>query len=137
MATQNKEIQGTLEAGSYLSPSSETLMETLRQTRSDLESPLKTIAQTEMHAWQMFVDSRRNEIPIEQGDEDPGEEPGEYGINQKFMGLIRENFDRHKNRKTHLLSPSKIVDFHNDLGQKFLFDIRFHPRNMSQMVHPF
>jgi len=29
----------------------------------------------------MFVDSRRNEIPIEQGDEDPGEEPGEYGIN--------------------------------------------------------
>lgn len=50
--------------------------------------------------------------------------------------MIKEHFDRQKDRKTHAIKSEELVEFHADFAKKFKFKIPLHPKNMQQMIHP-
>lgn len=50
--------------------------------------------------------------------------------------MLRDNFDRFKDRKTHAIKSEEMVDFHHDFAKKFKFRVPLHPKNMQQMIHP-
>jgi hypothetical protein len=60
----------------------------------------------------------------------------EWSIDPKDASLLRENFDRYKDRKTHSLKAEELVDFHHDYSKKFKLRIPLHPKNLQQLIHP-
>lgn len=62
--------------------------------------------------------------------------PSDYQIEDKDLSLLKENFDRFKDRKTHGVASEELVDFHHDFAKKFKFRVPLHPKNMQQMIHP-
>jgi hypothetical protein len=49
---------------------------------------------------------------------------------------MREFYDRFKDRKTHRVASADLVEYHGEFSKKFPFPVPIHPRNMSQMIHP-
>lgn len=60
----------------------------------------------------------------------------DYHIDEKDLSLIREAFDRIKDRKTHAIKSEELVDFNHDFAKKFKFKVPLHPKNMQQMNNP-
>ena len=50
--------------------------------------------------------------------------------------MIKEHFDRQKDRKTLAIKSEDLVEFHADFAKQFKFKIPLHPKNMQQMIHP-
>ena len=83
------------------------------------------MAKEEFDLWTGYLESRKLALP------DP-----DYRIEDKDLSLLRENFDRFKDRKTHGVKSEELVDFHHDFAKKFKFRVPLHPKNMQQMIHP-
>ena len=88
-------------------------------------SARKQIAKEEFDAWTGYLEVRKEQLP-----------KPDYHIDEKDLSLVRENFDRFKDRKTHAIKSEELVDFHHDFAKKFKFRIPIHPKNMQQMIHP-
>jgi len=85
----------------------------------------KQMAKEEFDLWTGYLETRKQALP------DP-----DYRIEDKDLSLLRENFDRFKDRKLHGVKSEDLVDFHHDFAKKFKFRVPLHPKNMQQMIHP-
>ena len=83
------------------------------------------MAKEEFDLWAGYLETRKQALP------DP-----DYRIEDKDLSLLRENFDRFKDRKLHGVKSEDLVDFHHDFAKKFKFRVPLHPKNMQQMIHP-
>jgi hypothetical protein len=83
------------------------------------------MAKEEFDAWYGYLEARKQTLP-----------KPDYAIDEKELSLLRENFDRFKDRKTHKVSCDELVEFHHDFTKKFKFRVPLHPKNMQQMLHP-
>lgn len=88
-------------------------------------SARKQIAKEEFDAWNQYLEVRKEQLP-----------KPDYEIDQKDFSMIKEHFDRQKDRKTHGIKGEDLVEFHADFAKKFKFKIPLHPKNMQQMIHP-
>lgn len=50
---------------------------------------------------------------------------------------MKDFFDRFKDRHTHKIPAEKLTDFHGEYAKMFKFKVPLHPKNLSQLVHPF
>ena len=80
----------------------------------------KQMAKEEYDAWSSYLEVRKLALP------NP-----EFVIDEKDLSLLRENFDRFKDRKTHAVKSEELVDFHSDFAKKFKFRVPLHPKNMQ------
>jgi len=85
----------------------------------------KQMAKEEFDLWHGYLEARKAVLPSP-----------DYHIEDKDLSLLRENFDRFKDRKTHAVKSEDLVEFHHDFSKKFKFRVPFHPKNMQQMIHP-
>ena len=83
------------------------------------------MAKEEFDLWLSYLQWRKANLP------DP-----DFTIEEKDLSLLKENFDRFKDRKTHGIKSEELVDFHHDFAKKFKFRVPLHPKNMQQMIHP-
>jgi len=83
------------------------------------------MAKEEFDAWTSYMEERRSVLP-----------KPDYEIDQKDFSLLKEHFDRLKDRKTHAIKSEDLVEFHYDFSKKFKFRVPLHPKNMQQMIHP-
>ena len=83
------------------------------------------MAKEEFNAWNGYLEIRRSALT-----------KPDWEIDQKDFSLIKEHFDRQKDRKTHAIKSEELVEFHYDFAKKFKFRIPLHPKNMQQMIHP-
>ena len=83
------------------------------------------MAKEEFDAWNGYLEIRREALP-----------KPDYEIDQKDFSLLKEHFDRYKDRKTHAVKSEDMVEFHSDFAKKFKFRVPLHPKNMQQMIHP-
>ncbi len=88
-------------------------------------SARKEMAKEELSHWAGYLEARRAALP-----------KPDYHIDEKDLSLLRDNFDRFKDRKTHAVKSEELVDFHHDFTKKFKFRVPLHPKNMQQMIHP-
>ena len=86
----------------------------------------KQMAKEEFDAWNAYLEGRKEELKSNT----------DFQIDQKDLSLLKENFDRFKDRKTHAVKSEEMVDFHHDFAKKFKFRVPLHPKNMQQMIHP-
>ena len=52
------------------------------------------------------------------------------------MGILKEAFDRHRNRDTMRVDAAELIDVHASFSKTFQFRVPIHPRNLSQLIHP-
>ena len=78
------------------------------------------MAKEEIDAWTGYLEARKSDLPRP-----------EYAIDEKELSLLKENFDRFKDRKTHAIKSEELVDFHADYAKKFKFRVPLHPKNMQ------
>lgn len=83
------------------------------------------MAKEEFDAWTGYLAARENELPHP-----------DFAIEEKDLSLLKENFDRFKDRKTHKILSSDMTDFHHDFSKKLKFRVPLHPKNMLQLIHP-
>ena len=83
------------------------------------------MAKEEFEAWNAYLEARKLDLP-----------KPDFEIDQKDFSMIKEHFDRQKDRKTHTIKSEELVEFHHDFAKKFKFRIPLHPKNMQQMIHP-
>lgn len=88
-------------------------------------SARKQIALEEFTAWNGYLELRKASLP-----------KPDFTLDDKEVSLLRDNFDRFKDRKTHAVKSEELIDFHSDFAKKFKFKIPLHPKNMQQMIHP-
>ena len=50
--------------------------------------------------------------------------------------LLKEAFERLRNRSTHLVAAKDLGEVHSTFASTFKFNVPLHPRNLSQMIHP-
>ena len=85
----------------------------------------KEMAKQEFQSWNTYLQERKQDLP-----------KPDFEIDQKEFSMIKENFDRFKDRKTHRVKSEEMVDLHYDFAKKFKFRVPLHPKNMQQMIHP-
>mmetsp|Transcript_33028 Transcript_33028/g.32167 ORF Transcript_33028/g.32167 Transcript_33028/m.32167 type:complete len:99 (-) Transcript_33028:425-721(-) len=78
----------------------------------------KALAKEELDAWVNYLEERKQDLSKD------------YQIEPKVNALLKENFDRFKDRKTHQLPSKEMVDFHYDFAKKFKLAVPLHPRNL-------
>lgn len=83
-------------------------------------SARKEMAKQEFDSWNLYLQERKADLP-----------KPDYEIDQKEFSMIKENFDRFKDRKTHKIKSEEMVDFHYDFAKKFKFTVPLHPKNMQ------
>ena len=97
-----------------------------RQHRYD-DKQRKAFAKRELSYWLEYVEERKRGISAVQ----------EYWIEDKTKVLLKEAFDRLRNRQTHLVAAKDLGEVHSTFGSTFKFNLPIHPRNLSQLIHPF
>ena len=85
----------------------------------------KQMAKEEFDAWNDYLEIRRQALP-----------KPDFEIEQKDLSLLKEHFDRSKDRKTHAVKSLDMVEFHSEFAKKFKFRVPLHPKNLQQMIHP-
>ena len=50
--------------------------------------------------------------------------------------MLKDCFDRVRNRDTQLVSAADIVEMHGTFAETFSFNVPLHPKNLSQLIHP-
>ena len=60
----------------------------------------------------------------------------EYWIEDGSVKLLKEAFDRMRNRDTQRVDAPDLVDVHASFSKTFTFKVPIHPRNLMQMIHP-
>lgn len=66
----------------------------------------KQMAKEEFDAWNGYLEVRRTVLPAP-----------DFQIDQKDFSMIKEHFDRQKDRKTHAIKSEDLVDFHSDFAK--------------------
>lgn len=128
ITVQLAEING--KAKEYHSENYAILMKKITPLRKEFpkskdQEARKQMAKEEFTAWTNYLEERRSALP-----------KPDYEIDQKDFSLIKEHFDRFKDRKTHAIKCEDLVEFHYDFSKKFKFRVPLHPKNMQQMIHP-
>ena len=59
-----------------------------------------------------------------------------YWIQDGSKGLLKEAFDRHRNRDTMRVDATDLIDVHASFSKTFQFRVPINPRNLSQLIHP-
>ena len=77
------------------------------------------MAKEEFDAWNSYLENRREALP-----------KPDYEIDQKDLSLLKEHFDRSKDRKTHSIKSLDMVEFHAEFAKKFKFRVPLHPKNL-------
>lgn len=78
------------------------------------------MAKEEFDAWYSYHQARKEALP-----------KPDFEIDEKEFSLIKEQFDRFKDRKTHCIKSEDLVEFHHDFAKKFKFRIPLNPKNMQ------
>jgi hypothetical protein len=60
----------------------------------------------------------------------------EYWIQDGSKALLKEAFDRHRNRDTMRVDAAELIDVHASFAKTFQFRVPINPRNLSQLIHP-
>ena len=60
----------------------------------------------------------------------------EYWLPDGQARLIKEAFDRLRNRDSQRVDATDLIDFHGLFVKSFKFKVPIHPKNLSQLVHP-
>ena len=120
---QLKEIQG--KAAEHHNPEYTSLLSKVLPIRKEFPktkdiTARKQMAKEEYDAWVTYQEARMQTLPTP-----------EFVIDEKDLSLLRENFDRFKDRKTHGVKSEELVDFHHDFAKKFKFRVPLHPKNMQ------
>ena len=102
------------------------LRQLYRQYRFDDEQR-KDFAKRELTYWLEYVEKRKNGL----------KNISEYWIEDKTKVLLKEAFERLRNRSTHLVAAKDLTEVHSTFGSTFKFNVPLHPRNLSQLIHPF
>jgi len=110
----------------------------------------KEMAKTEITAWTGYMDARKNEIDQLDAEREEKENDLDYyeahtdtrlyfshKIKDGDYAKIKEWFDRFKDRKTYKMPAEKMTQFHGEYSKRFEFRVPIHPKNLSQLVHPF
>ena len=50
--------------------------------------------------------------------------------------LLKESFDRLKNRDTACVDSSDLIESHGLFAKSYKFKVPIHPKNLSQLIHP-
>ena len=85
------------------------------------ESEKKEIAGEELKAWISFVDTRREML----------KENRSFTISPVTYRLLRESFDRERDRKSAKVPAKALVDMHGNFSKIYKLSIPIHPRNLS------
>lgn len=80
----------------------------------------KEMAKEEFDTWYAYHQARKVALP-----------KPDFEIDEKEFSLIKEQFDRFKDRKTHCIMSEDLVEFHHDFAKKFKFRIPLNPKNMQ------
>ena len=110
----------------------------------------KEMAKREFDLWNGYLEARKAEIDGLEAERLAIEEGVEvkeahrkvrvhysHKIKSNDMHIIKEWFDRYKSRKTHKLPADKLTDLFGEYSKMFKVKIPLHPKNLSQLVHPF
>lgn len=61
----------------------------------------------------------------------------EYWFHEGTVLLMKEAFDRMRNRDSQRVAGADLIEAHGSLSKAgYQFRLPIHPRNMSQMIHP-
>lgn len=60
-----------------------------------------------------------------------------HQIPEQELKVLKEFFDRFKDHQTHKVSGNKLAEFHGEYSKMYIFPVPLHPKNLSQLVHPF
>ena len=101
-----------------------TLRKSFRRTES-LEERAE-IGKEELAHWLQYVERRKEVVS----------KLPEAWIEPNSARLLKEAFDRMRDRNTGLVMAPDLVDVHGSFAQTFKFKVPIHPRNLSQMIHP-
>ena len=81
----------------------------------------KAFAKKELSYWLEYVERRKRGVSS----------VSENWIEDKTKGLLKEAFDRLRNRHTHLVTAEDLSEVHSTFASNFKFNVPLHPRNLS------
>jgi len=115
----------------------------------DLEAR-KQMAKEEFDHWHGYLKSRKEEISTldaakEEIDTTIDDEPAlrethhafRHSLQEPDRRLLREWFDKYKGRHSNVLEAKQLTEFHGEFAKMFRFRVPLHPKNLSQLIHPF
>ena len=132
MKLQMDQIRGKLRnEKDYGSPEYFNLIKTVVPLRASFvkateESEKKEIAGEEIRAWLGFLEARKEML----------KDNKDFTINPVVHRLLKESFDRERDRKNAKVPSKALVDLHGNFSKVYKLAIPIHPRNLSQIVHP-
>ena len=86
----------------------------------------RAIAKKELKHWLTYLERRKETI---------SKQP-DYWIEDSSKNLLKESFDRLRNRDTQRVNGADLVEVHGCFSKNFTFKVPIHPRNLSQIIHP-
>jgi len=84
------------------------------------------IAKEELKHWLEYVERRK----------DTCKKLTETWIEEGSLVLLKEAFDRQRNRDTQRVHGPGLIEAHGMFAKGFTFKVPISPRNLSQMIHP-
>lgn len=110
----------------------------------------KEMAKQEFDFWHGYLNARKAEIADLENRRKALEDDVEskealkdsllhysHSVKSSDQMRLKDFFDRYKDRKTHKLPAEKVTEFFGEYSKMFLVKIPLHPKNFSQLVHPF
>jgi len=88
----------------------------------------KQIAETEFSAWKHYLMNRKEHIAAEMPD---------FHIGASTKTLLREQFDRMKDRKTMGLPAEELADMHGEFASKFKIRMPINPVHFGHLIYPY
>lgn len=77
--------------------------------------------------WLVYMD-RKKELCAET--------PHEFWMTDRQRALLKDVFDRFRNRENAQVQGLDLIDYHGALAKGFTFDVPINPRNLCQLTHP-
>ena len=110
----------------------------------------KEMAKKEFDFWNGYLEARKAEVKqleekrIEMEEDVESKEAHKsailhytHSIPPGDIARLKEYFDRYKDRKTYKLAAEMMTEFLGEYSKTYRFKAPLHPKNLSQLVHPF
>ena len=86
----------------------------------------QSIAQQELQHWLTYFDRKKEML----------QKQPEFWIEDSSVHLLKEAFDRMRNRDTSCVNAPDLIEVHGNFAKAFQFKVPINPRNLSQLIHP-
>ena len=89
--------------------------------KKNLESTQRELAQKELEHWLTYLERRKETVS----------QISEYWIEDGSVRLLKESFDRMRNRDSQKVDAADLIEVHGLFSKSFTFKVPIHPKNLS------